>query len=87
MSLELHRPDGRGGVEPQGTPAPDYRTQLRNPRWGAALKRDRLPSLANPEMRPTGLVRSVIFWVSLAVLTFFVIVIGYGIGLWQFPAT
>ncbi len=86
MSLQLHRPDGQGGIEPDGRPAPDYRTQLRNPRWGAALKRDQLPSLTNPEMRPTGLLRSVLFWLSLAILTFFVIVVGYGIGLWQFPA-
>ncbi|NJD27079.1 MAG: hypothetical protein FIA92_02140 [Chloroflexi bacterium] len=87
MSLQLHRPDGRGGLEADGTPPPDYRTQLRSPRWGAALKGDKLPSLSNPEMRPTGLVRSVLFWVSLAVLTFVVIVVGYGIGLWQFPAS
>jgi len=87
MSLQLHRPDGHGGVEPQGTPEPDYRTQLRNPRWGAALKGDTLPSLANPEMRPTGILRSVMFWLSLAILTFMVIVLGYGIGLWQFAAS
>jgi hypothetical protein len=83
MSLQLHRPDGRGGLEADGTPAPDYRDQLRNPRWGAALKRDRLPSLANPEMRPTGVLRSVLFWLGLAVLTFVILVVGYGIGLWQ----
>jgi hypothetical protein len=84
MTLQLHRPDGRGGLEAEGRPTPDYREQLRNPRWGAALKRDRLPALRNTEMRPTGLLRSVLFWVGLAVATFVILVVGYGIGLWQF---
>lgn len=86
MSLQLHRPDGRGGVEADDTPAPDYREQLRNPRWGAAMSNRRLVSLRNPEMRPTGLLRSVLFWVSLAALTFVILVVGYGVGIWQFPA-
>lgn len=85
MSLQLHRPDGQGGLEADGTPAPDYREQLRSPRWGAAMSKGRLVSLRNPEMRPTGLLRSVLFWVSLAALTFVILVLGYGIGIWQFP--
>ncbi len=85
MSLELHRPDGRGGLEPVAAPESDYREQLRNPRWGAAMRREQLPRMANPEMRPTGLVRSILFWVGLAIVTFVVLVLGYGIGFWQFP--
>ncbi len=86
MSLELHHPDERGELVPQGTPPPDYREQLRNPRWGASLKGGRLPGIKNPEMRPTGPVTSVLFWVGLAIATFAILVVGYGIGIWQFPA-
>ena len=53
MSLQLHRPDERGVLKPEpGTP-PDYREQLRSPRWGLALRCGRLPARKNPEMRPT----------------------------------
>jgi hypothetical protein len=86
MSLQLHRPDERGVLKPEPGPAPDYRDQLRSPRWGTALKGERLPALRNPEMRPTSRVIAVLFWLSLAFATFVVIVVGYGIGFWQFPA-
>jgi hypothetical protein len=85
MSLQLHRPDERGVLQPEPGPAPDYREQLRSPRWGAALKGERLPALRNPEMRPTSRVIAVLFWVSLAVATFMIIFIGYGVGFWAFP--
>ena len=86
MSLQLHRPDERGVLKPEPGPAPDYRDQLRSPRWGIALKGERLPALRNPEMRPTSRVIAVLFWLSLAFATFVVIVVGYGIGFWQLPA-
>jgi hypothetical protein len=87
MSLQLHRPDERGVLQPEPGPAPDYREQLRSPRWGAALKGERLPALRNPEMRPTSRVIAVLFWVSLAFATFVLIALGYGSGFWQFPPT
>ena len=53
MSLQLHRPDERGVLKPEPGAAPDYRDQLRSPRWGLALRGGKLPALKNPEMRPT----------------------------------
>ena len=84
MSLQLHRPDGKGGLEPRPESAPDYRTELQSPRWGAALGRRKLPSLNNPEMRPTPVLLSVLFWVGLAFATFVILVAGYGLGIWHF---
>ena len=92
MSLQLHRPDGKGGLEVRSEAAPNYRDTLRSPRWGAALKGGRLPELSNPEMNPTSTGRAVAFWVVLAVITLLVIVVGYaGIpaigwdGFWALP--
>jgi hypothetical protein len=82
MSLQLHRPDGKGGLEPTGTP-PDYRTQLRSPRWGRALSHGRLPSLSNPDMQPTPVLLSIAFWGGLAFATFVIVAIGYGIHFWS----
>jgi hypothetical protein len=84
MSLQLHRPDGKGGLEPRPVTEPDWRRQLRSPRWGAALRGGRLPALSNPEMRPTSVARSVLFWVGLAALTFAILVAGYSTGFWSF---
>lgn len=86
MSLQLHRPDERGVMKPEPGPAPDYREQLRSPRWGLALRGGNLPKIGNPEMRPTSRVVAVGFWLGLAFLTFVLIGAGYGIGLWHFPA-
>jgi hypothetical protein len=87
MSLQLHRPDDRGVLTPEPGPAPDYRDQLRSPRWGAARRGGRLPALRNPEMRPTSRLVAVGFWLGLAVATFVAILLGYGSGFWQFPGT
>ena len=86
MSLQLHRPDEGGTLKPEPGTTPDYRDQLRSPRWGAALGGGRLPALKNPEMRPTSRFVAVIFWLGLAAATFVLLVLGYGIGLWHFPA-
>ena len=83
MSLQLHRPDGEGGLEPTPVADADWRTQLQSPRWGTSLEGDRLPALQNPEMNPTSRFRSVLFWFSLAFLTFLILVVGYGIGFWK----
>ena len=54
MSLQLHRPDGEGGLEPRPVDRPPTgATQLRSPRWGRQLPGERLPALKNPEMNPT----------------------------------
>jgi hypothetical protein len=82
MTLKLHRPDGEGGLEPQPIIERNWRGQLRSPRWGSGLKRGRLPELKNPEMNPTSTLRSVLLWLSLAALTFGLLVIGYGTGFW-----
>ena len=85
MSLQLHRPDGKGGLEVRPVTDRNWRNQLRSSRWGASLKGGKLPDLANPEMNPTSTLRSVIFWAGLAILTFVIIVAGYGSGLFSLP--
>jgi hypothetical protein len=84
MSLQLHRPDGEGGLE-AGPAETDWRAQLRSPRWGAGLRRHRLPDLKNPEMYPTSTFMSILFWLGLAVATFLLLVVGYGTGFWSLP--
>ena len=86
MSLQLHRPDGKGGLEPRPVAEPDWRRQLRSRRWGGALAKGRLPELKNTEMNPTSVGRSIAVWVVLAILTFVSIVVGYGTGFWSFTA-
>ncbi len=79
MSLQLHRPDGKGGLEVRTAADEDHRDRLRSPRWGSSLRGGKLPELANPEMNPTSTARSVLFWAVLGVITFVVIVVGYGV--------
>ncbi len=86
MTLKLHRPDGEGGLEPRPVVEPDWRHQLQSPRWGGALERERLPELKNPEMNPTSRFQSVLFWLGLGVVTFLLLVVGYGSGFWTFDA-
>jgi hypothetical protein len=81
MSLELHKPDGRGGLEPRPADR-DWRSQLRSPRWGERLSGGRLPRMKNSEMNPTGAGLAILFWISLAALTFIILVLGYGTGFW-----
>ncbi len=76
MSLQLHRPDGTGGLEVLSGTEENYRSTLRSPRWGAALKGGRLPELRNPEMNPTSTGRAVAFWLVLGLATFGIIVAG-----------
>jgi hypothetical protein len=87
MTLQLHRPDGEGGLEPTPVTEPDWRAQLRSPRWGTGLERDRLPKLNNTEMNPTSRFQSALFWLGLGFVTFVVLVVGYSIGFWSLPAT
>jgi hypothetical protein len=85
MSLQLHRPDGEGGLKPRPAADRDWRAQLRSPRWGGGLRRKRPPELKNPEMNPTSVLMSVLFWAGLALLTFVILVVGYGTGFWGAP--
>ncbi len=82
MTLQHHRPDGAGGLEPRPVVEENWRRQLRSPRWGAALKGGRMPSLKNPDMDPTPTRVSLVFWLALGALTFVLLVVGYGTGFW-----
>jgi hypothetical protein len=83
MTLKLHKPDGEGGLEARAVAEPDWRGQLRSPRWGSALGHGRLRDLKNPEMNPTSRFRSVLLWLGLGALTFVVLVVGYSVRLWN----
>ena len=76
MTLQLHRPDGQGGLEPQTETPKDWRDQLDSSRWNP-------PALKNPEMNPTRTSVAVLFWLGLAVLTFGLLLAGYGSGFWK----
>jgi hypothetical protein len=84
MSLQLHRPDHKGTLEPRRVSDRNWRNQLRSPRWGASLGRGRLPGLGNREMNPTSRFMSVLLWLGLGFATFVALVIGYGVlGIWE----
>ncbi len=82
MSLQLHRPDGEGGLEPRPVDEGRWRDQLRSSRWGQDLPHEQLPALKNPEMEPTSRLMSVVFWAGLGLLTFVILVVGYRTGFW-----
>jgi hypothetical protein len=86
MSLQLHQPDGRGGLEPAPVPDRNWRGQLQSKRWGMNRRSGQLPELSNKEMNPTSTAMSVLFWVGLGVLTFVILVVGYGVGFWHFSS-
>jgi hypothetical protein len=83
MSLQLHQPDGKGGIEKRQVRQRDWRGTLVSPRWGAARRSGKLPDLPNKEMNPASTAMSVMFWLGLGVLTFVVLVVGYGTGFWD----
>ena len=79
MTLQLHRPDGRGGIvptPPQTGKGEDWRKSLRSRRW-------RVAPLANSEMNPTPTIVSIAFWVALAGVTFALLMWGYGSHFWH----
>jgi len=82
MSLQLHRPDREGGLEPRTVSNRNWRRQLRSPRWGTTLKGEQLPDHKNTEMEPTSRARSLLFWLTLGAATFVLLVVGYGSGFW-----
>ena len=84
MSLQLHRPDRKGALEPRRVSDNNWRNQLRSPRWGASLGKGRLPELKNTEMNPTSRFRSLLLWLGLVVMTFISLVLGYGVlRIWE----
>ena len=85
MSLQLHQPDGKGGIERRPVRPPDWRRQLVSRRWGSSRKSGQLPELPNTEMNPTSTAMAVAFWLGLGFLTFVLLVIGYGTGFWSGP--
>jgi len=82
MSLQLHRPDGEGGLEKQ-PPQGDWRQGLTSARWGSGLRGRRLPAIRNPEMDPSSVPVAIAFWVILAAVTFVLLLVGYGTGFWH----
>jgi hypothetical protein len=74
MSLKLYRPTPQG-LEPNPVEVRNWRGRLRSRRWKAA-------KLENPELPPTSPRLAVAFWLALAGMTFFTLLIGYGIGFW-----
>jgi len=80
MTLQFHRPDGRGGLVPTRShgknAAEDWRKGLLSPRW-------RVAPLRNTEMNPTSTAAAVAFWVGLAALTFALLLWGYGSHFWH----
>ena len=80
MTLQLHKPDGKGALVPTPPPghsrAEDWRKGLRSSRWNVAR-------LRNAEMNPTSTFAAVAFWVALAVVTFVLLVWGFGTGFWH----
>jgi hypothetical protein len=75
MSLKLYRPSP-DGLEPNPVELRTWRSRLRSRRWKPA-------PLGNSEMAPTSARMAVAFWVTLAVLTFVLLVVGYGLGVWH----
>jgi hypothetical protein len=82
MSLQLHRPDGKGGIEPTPT-GENWRRSLQSRRWGRSRRDGQLPDMKNPEMDPTSTAMAVLFWLGLGGLTFVLLVAGYGTGFWH----
>ena len=83
MTLQLHRPDGKGGIEPRTVTDQNWWRTLRSRRWGSGLPGGTLTPLDNPEMNPTRTAASVAFWLFLGALTFVLLVAGYGTGFWH----
>jgi hypothetical protein len=83
MSLQLHRPDGKGGIEPRTAKENNWRSSLQSQRWGRSRRDGRLPEMKNPEMEPTSTGMAVLFWLGLGALTFVLLIAGYGTGFWR----
>ena len=71
----LYRPNAEGGLEAAPQQG-DYREDLRSRRWNAA-------ALENPEVEKTDGRIVVGAIVLLSVVTFVVLVVGYGVEIWS----
>lgn len=77
MSLKLYRRGPKGeGLEVSPVVVSDWRTKLRSPRW-------RAPSLRNPEASLISPASATALLLVLAVITFVLLVAGYGISFWH----
>ena len=77
MSLKLYRRGPKGeGLETSPVVASDWRTKLRSPRW-------RAPGLRNPEASPISPASAAALLLALALITFVLIVAGYGVNFWH----
>ena len=74
MSLKLYRPSP-GGLEPSPVEHRDWRRRLRSRRWRAA-------PLGNPDVEAVGPNGAVLFFGSLLLITFVLLLLGYGTGFW-----
>ena len=83
MSLQLHRPDGKGGIESRAVDDRNWRQSLEARRWGMGRRDGRLPEMKNVEMNPTSTGMAVLFWLGLGALTFVILVAGYGLKFWS----
>ena len=75
MSLKLYRPTSEG-LEPSPVQEGNWRRRLRASRWDAA-------PLENPEATEVSPGSGILFFGTLAVVTFLIIVGGSLIGLWS----
>ena len=79
MTIQLHRPDGQGGLVPSRPSTgrrEDWRKSLTSPRWRAAR-------LANSDVNPTSTPMAIAFWLVLAAATFVLLLVGYGTHFWR----
>jgi hypothetical protein len=79
MSLKLYRPTPDGQLEPNPVELRTWRSRLGSRRWKAA-------PLSNRELQPTSSRLGLLFWISLAALTFAILVVGYGLRIWTLAA-
>ena len=70
MSLQLHRPNPDGDLEPAPAAQPDNRRSLRSRRWGPA-------ELSNPDMHVANPWLAIGLIALLAGTTFVILVLGY----------
>jgi hypothetical protein len=77
VSLKLYR-RVPGGLEPSPVEPRDWRTRLRSRRW-------RTPALENPEIEPISARRAVLFFGTLLVMTFVLLVLGNLARVWTVP--
>jgi hypothetical protein len=75
MSLKLYRRSA-DGLQPNPVENRNWRGRLSSRRWRPA-------SLSNPELAPTSSRMAIAFWLTLAALTFVLLVVGYGLGVWR----